>query len=179
METIEAVRLERDGEYWRRCGPGVGCFGVVNEYLGYLADRNYSPRTVRAYGFDLLDFSRWLAGQGVEVAGVNTDVLLGYLAACRQAQVPGRPEPRSSWRRCGPGPRCSRSRYTQKSCRAALIGPWFSSRTHCTSVSSMRAALAPPVGAPARQSKSVQSWLHRSHCRRLSWPSWIWPGTSA
>ncbi len=93
METNETVRLERDGEYWRLGGPGVGCFGVVNEYLGYLADRNYSPRTVRAYGFDLLDFSRWLAGQGVEVAGVNTDVLLGYLAACRQAQVPGRPGP--------------------------------------------------------------------------------------
>lgn len=93
METNEAVRLERDGEYWRLGGPGVGRFGVVNEYLGYLADRNYSPRTVRAYGFDLLDFSRWLASQGVEVAGVNTDVLLGYLAACRQAQVPGRPGP--------------------------------------------------------------------------------------
>lgn len=93
MKTNDGVRLERDGEYWRLGGPEAERFGVVNEYLGYLADRNYSPRTVRAYGFDLLDFSRWLSGQDVKVSDVSTDVLLGYLAACRQAQVPGRPGP--------------------------------------------------------------------------------------
>ncbi|MFD4443750.1 site-specific integrase [Nocardia sp. NPDC058519] len=29
---------------------------------GYLADRNYSPKTVRAYGFDLVMFVRWAKG---------------------------------------------------------------------------------------------------------------------
>jgi integrase/recombinase XerD len=93
METNNGVRLDRDGEYWQLGGPGADRFLVVNEYLGYLADRNYSPRTVRAYGFDLLDFCRWLVGQDVGIDGVTTDVLLGYLAYCRQAQVPGRPGP--------------------------------------------------------------------------------------
>jgi integrase/recombinase XerD len=65
----------------------------VNEYLAYLADRNYSPRTVRAYGFDLLAFCRWLAAEDVGLAGATTDVLLRFLAACRQARVPGRPGP--------------------------------------------------------------------------------------
>ena len=39
-----------------------GCrrFGLVNEFLGYLADRNFSPRTCRAYAYDLLAFARWL-----------------------------------------------------------------------------------------------------------------------
>ena len=34
-------------------GTGSGEFALVNDYLAYLGDRNYSPRTVRAYGFDL------------------------------------------------------------------------------------------------------------------------------
>ena len=38
---------------------------LCNDYLGYLADRGYSPASVRAYAFDLLDFARWLAGEGL------------------------------------------------------------------------------------------------------------------
>ena len=34
--------------------------GLVNEFLGYLADRNFSPQTCRAYAYDLLAFARWL-----------------------------------------------------------------------------------------------------------------------
>lgn len=45
-----SLRLEqRDGE-WALTGMDAARFGLVNEYLSYLADRNYSPRTVRAYG---------------------------------------------------------------------------------------------------------------------------------
>jgi integrase/recombinase XerD len=88
-----SLRLEqRDGE-WILAGPGAERFGLVNEYMSHLADRNYSPRTVRAYGFDLLAFCRWLGDQDVELAAVTTDVLLRFLAACRQARVPGRPGP--------------------------------------------------------------------------------------
>jgi integrase/recombinase XerD len=87
------LRLEERGGCWSLSGPGSEGFVVVNEYLSYLSDRNYSPKTVRAYGFDLLAFCRWLRGEGVELAGVTTEVLLRFLRACREATIPGRPGP--------------------------------------------------------------------------------------
>jgi integrase/recombinase XerD len=87
------LRLEeRDGS-WVLTGLGAAGFGLVDEYLAYLADRNYSPKTVRAYGYDLLAFCRWLAGENVQLVGVTTEVLLRFLRACREATVPGRPGP--------------------------------------------------------------------------------------
>jgi integrase/recombinase XerD len=86
------LRLERDGDgAWRLAGPQAGEFALVNDYLGYLADRNYSPRTVRAYGFDLLAFCRWLAAEEISLDAVTTEVMLEFLRACRQAPLPGRP----------------------------------------------------------------------------------------
>jgi site-specific recombinase XerD len=87
------LRLEQRGEQWFLAGPDAARFTLVNDYLSHLADRNYSPRTVRGYGFDLLAFCRWLAAGDVGLGEVTTDVLLRYLAACRQARVPGRPGP--------------------------------------------------------------------------------------
>lgn len=72
-------------------GEDIGRFAVVNEFLGYLADRNYSPRTRRFYAFDLLHFTRWLDGAGVSLGEVTTDTLLRFLTGCREASVPGRP----------------------------------------------------------------------------------------
>jgi integrase/recombinase XerD len=66
---------------------------LVNDYLGYLADRNYSPQTVRTYAFSLLAFCRWLSGEDIALEAVTTEVLLDYLRACRQARVGGRPGP--------------------------------------------------------------------------------------
>lgn len=74
-------------------GPAAARFGLVDEYLAYLADRNYSPKTVRAYGYDLLAFCRWLAGQDLQLVDVPTEVLLRFLRACWEATVPGRPGP--------------------------------------------------------------------------------------
>jgi hypothetical protein len=93
METGKDLRLEPGDGQWRLAGAGADRFGPVNEYLGYLADRNYSPRPVRTYGYDLLAFCRWLREQDMELASVGTDGLLHYLSACRRAQVPGRPGP--------------------------------------------------------------------------------------
>jgi len=70
--------------------PGAETFGLINEFLGYLADRAYSPRTVRSYAFDLLAFARWLLEQRIVLEAVTTDVLLRFLAACRTALLPGR-----------------------------------------------------------------------------------------
>src|SRR5271170_2064465 len=68
---------------------GAGGLTLVNDYLGYVADRGYSPRTVRAYAFDLLHFARWLAGDGTGLDAVTTDVLLRYLAANRAERRDG------------------------------------------------------------------------------------------
>jgi site-specific recombinase XerD len=87
-EGRELVVIEHGGG-WLLGGPGVCGFGLVNDYLAYLVDRRYSPRTVRSYAFDLLHFGRWLLGEGVALATVNTDVLLRYLAACRTAVLAG------------------------------------------------------------------------------------------
>jgi integrase/recombinase XerD len=88
-----SLRLEQRDGGWVLAGPGSVEFELVNEYLAYLADRNYSPKTVRAYGFDLLAFCRWLVSENVELAAVTTDVLLRFLRACREARIPGRPGP--------------------------------------------------------------------------------------
>jgi hypothetical protein len=54
-----------------------------------LADRGYSPQTVRAYAFDLLAFARWLAAERLALGEASADVVLRYLAYCRRALLPG------------------------------------------------------------------------------------------
>ena len=78
----------RDGR-WLLSGAADG--DLINGYLGYLADRGFSAHTVRAYAFDLLAFARWLAGEGLTLGEVTTDVMLRFLAWCRTAPLPGRP----------------------------------------------------------------------------------------
>jgi len=85
------LRLERCAGGYALMGQQADGVTVVNDYLGYLADRNYSPATVRAYGFDLLAFCRWLANESIAIDEVTTDVLLRWLAACRAMRLPGRP----------------------------------------------------------------------------------------
>jgi len=72
-------------------GPAAPRFALVNEFPGYLADRRYSPKTVRAYAFDLLAFCRWLADQDTRLADVTAETLLRYLSHCRAATFRGRP----------------------------------------------------------------------------------------
>jgi site-specific recombinase XerD len=85
------LQVEQQGRRWMVAGAAASRFALVNDYLGYLVDRNYSPRTVRAYAFDLLAFCRWLLAEGLGLAEVTTEVLLGYLTHCRTAPVAGRP----------------------------------------------------------------------------------------
>lgn len=93
MSDPSSLRLVPRGGGWVLSGPASVRFALVDEYLAYLGDRNYSPKTVRAYGFDVLAFCRWLVGEDVELAAVTTDVLLRFLRACREARLPGRPGP--------------------------------------------------------------------------------------
>ena len=89
----DGLHLEQTGRGWVLGGEDAARFGLVDDYLAYLVDRNYSPRSIRSYGYALLAFCRWLAGERVELAMVTTDVLLRFLAFCRQARVAGRPGP--------------------------------------------------------------------------------------
>jgi hypothetical protein len=65
MDGLALVPDPGDARRWRLTGPDPGLVSAMNAYLGYLADRNYSPRTVRTYGYGLLAFARWLAAAGL------------------------------------------------------------------------------------------------------------------
>lgn len=62
----------------RLAGPGP-ITEVANAYLDHLHARHYSPTTLRAYAFDLLNFSRFLAEQGIAMADVVPTDLFDYL----------------------------------------------------------------------------------------------------
>ena len=85
------LRLARQDGGFTIEGAGAERFELINDYLGYLLDRNYSPRTVEAYAFDLLAFARWLGGERLALEAVTTDSIVRYLATCRSAPVRGRP----------------------------------------------------------------------------------------
>lgn len=89
MDLLRAV--ERDGRWRLSSGGESADVAVMNDYLGYLADRGYSPRTVRGYAFDLLAFARWLAGEALTLEQVSPDVLLRFLTFCRGTALPGQP----------------------------------------------------------------------------------------
>jgi len=88
------LRVVLENDQWQLFSEGAAdVVTLVNDYLGYLTDRNYSPQTVRTYAFALLAFCRWLCSEDIELDAVTTEVLLAYLRACRQAKVAGRPGP--------------------------------------------------------------------------------------
>ena len=72
-------------------GPGAEKYSLVNDYLGYLADRNYSSRTLRAYGYDLLAFCRWLDSEDLDLRSVSTETVLDFMRHCRQTPIARRP----------------------------------------------------------------------------------------
>jgi site-specific recombinase XerD len=90
MSDTGAMQVAGGGERWRIDGEWRAAdLQLCNDYLGYLADRRYSPASVRAYAFDLLHFARWLAGEDIGLDAVGTDALLRYLAACRAERREG------------------------------------------------------------------------------------------
>ncbi|MBU6424396.1 MAG: site-specific integrase, partial [Chloroflexi bacterium] len=75
MAEVELRAEEVSGD-WRLVGALATRFGLINDFLAYLGDRRYSPRTIRAYAFDLLHFARWLAFEGLGLEAVTTDGVL-------------------------------------------------------------------------------------------------------
>src|ERR1700733_15205814 len=58
-----------DGEY--RVGGDWEEAGKANAFLGHLAARAFSPATIRAYAFDVVNLARFLTGEGIGLAGVT------------------------------------------------------------------------------------------------------------
>jgi site-specific recombinase XerD len=85
------LTVEKCEGRWALVGTAAERFTVINDYLGYLADRAYSELTIRSYAFDLLSFARWLLQEGVGVHDVTTELLLRFLTHCRTARLPQRP----------------------------------------------------------------------------------------
>ena len=134
---------------WSIVGDGTAdTVMLVNDYLDYLADRNYSTQTVRAYAYALLAFCRWLASERIPLDGVTTDVLLRFLAACRGATIPGRAGPnvvRMDGRRAdGYAPATVNHRL-------AAISGLFAFR-------SLRSSRCSPASAPGGIGPSPGSW---------------------
>jgi site-specific recombinase XerD len=81
----DELRAEETTDGWRLVGRDPARLQLANDYLAHLVDRNYSPRTVRSYAYDLLDFARFLAREApADPDAIGVDVLLAYLASCRK-----------------------------------------------------------------------------------------------
>lgn len=87
------------GDGHRLAGGGPDA-ALVNEFLLHLGSRAFSPATVRAYAFDLLNFLRFLAGRRAGLLDVVATDLFDYLAwQQRPATTTGRTVVRLSERR--------------------------------------------------------------------------------
>jgi integrase/recombinase XerC len=62
----------------RLAGPGP-ITEIAHAYLKHLHARHYSPMTLCAYAFDLLNFSRLLADQEIALRDVVPTDCFGYL----------------------------------------------------------------------------------------------------
>ncbi|MGH2706485.1 MAG: tyrosine-type recombinase/integrase [Actinomycetota bacterium] len=70
--TLAAVQRQADSHRLRGSWIGVK---AANAFLAHLESRAFSPATVRAYAFDLLNFARFLQERAIQVPGVvPTDV---------------------------------------------------------------------------------------------------------
>src|ERR1700741_5585031 len=77
------LRVAGDGDVFLRAGEVAAGqrddVAMVNRFLAHLKGRNFARATRRAYAFDVLNFLRFLAGQGVGLAEVRPTDLFDYL----------------------------------------------------------------------------------------------------
>ena len=85
MTGTNGLRVERRDGGWVLAGPPglAGDLRWCNDYLGYLADRQYAAGTQRSYAFDLLALCRWLEAEEIGIEQVDTAALLRLLASCQ------------------------------------------------------------------------------------------------
>ena len=78
--------IHTDGQV-RLCGEASAAdIEAVNRFLAHLAARAFSPATVRAYAFDLLNFLRFCAARALVLGRVSTVDLFewGSPSECRK-----------------------------------------------------------------------------------------------
>src|SRR5260221_514751 len=145
---------------WQLAG-GTG-MGLINDYLGYLADRGYSPQTVRAYAFGLQAFARWLAAGRLALGEVSAGVVLRYLAHGRRALLPGLSGYGAMRDPAAPSPHPASRRGTPGGCRAAqrAAGPPGPAETALWPAGPRAAAAAPRPG-PRRDHRAAGELPHR------------------
>jgi len=161
MTNQHGLRLEVGTEVpWVLSGSGADRYLFVNDYLGYLADRNYSPRTLRAYGYDLLAFCRWLDTVDVDLASVTTDTVLDFMRYCRQTPIAGRPANVVSMT----GKRLDRYASTTINHRLAALTGLFTFRTLLNPSCAIRSPLGarPGESAPKNATDYSDTWSGRN-----------------
>ena len=78
------LHVRRDGDGHRLHGDG-GDVGLVNRYLAHLAARGFSPATVRAYAFDVLNFLRFCAQRRLGLAAAIRRFIVDAAAPLRRS----------------------------------------------------------------------------------------------
>jgi site-specific recombinase XerD len=73
---VQRVVVASDGHRVEGCGADGE---LANRFLAHLGSRAFSPATVRAYAYDLLNFLRFLAGRNARLADVVAMDLFDYL----------------------------------------------------------------------------------------------------
>lgn len=71
-----------DGDVFELVGEPVAQrddVAIVNRFLAHLKGRNFARATRRAYAYDVLNFLRFLRGQGATLAGVRPSDMFDYL----------------------------------------------------------------------------------------------------
>jgi site-specific recombinase XerD len=86
MSTVAAVERRNDGHRLRGSWAGVD---AANEFLRHLESRAFSPATVRAYAFDLVNFARFLDERGIGVEAVVPTDLFDWID-WQEVRRPGR-----------------------------------------------------------------------------------------
>ncbi|MGE5762373.1 MAG: tyrosine-type recombinase/integrase [Mycobacterium leprae] len=91
-------------EAGHRLGGGSPDEVLVNEFLSHLVARAFSPATVRAYVFDLLNFLRFLTGRQARLADVVATDLFDYLEWQQRPVAPAGGKVVRLTQRRGPAP---------------------------------------------------------------------------
>ena len=80
MQQLQVVRTGKGHRLCRTGRPGADLdVDLVNAFLAHLGVRCFSPATVRAYAYDLLNFLRFLRARHATVADVVPTDLFDYL----------------------------------------------------------------------------------------------------
>jgi site-specific recombinase XerD len=93
MDPVIRVTVETGGSY--ALVDDTGPIAQANEFLSALRVRGLSPRTVRAYAYDLLLLYRWMRTLDASLGQLTGEDLLAFIVTLRQAGA----EPRSINRR--------------------------------------------------------------------------------